>query len=113
MHIASLGAIVGSYAGFFPAIAAIVAVVWYSLEIYESQTVQSALARWKAAPASPSRIVAALKWAWANKFYAISAIASVTYTMQMLGYPIPQWLYFLYLVTGGAALHSSIRSSKK
>lgn len=40
-HILSLFAIVGSFAGLFPAIAALAAVIWYVINIYESRTVQT------------------------------------------------------------------------
>lgn len=44
-HVVSLGALVGTVAGWFPWLAAFVAFVWYVLQIYESHTVQKWLAR--------------------------------------------------------------------
>lgn len=46
-HIASLGAIFATIAGWLPSIAALVAVLWYVLQIYESKTVQRHIHRWK------------------------------------------------------------------
>ena len=39
-HMASIGAILGTLFGYLPYIAAVVAVIWYLLQIWESQTVQ-------------------------------------------------------------------------
>lgn len=36
----SIGAIIGSFAGWAPAIAAVVALIWYLIQIFESKTVQ-------------------------------------------------------------------------
>lgn len=41
----SLGAIITTFAGLTPAIAAFVAAVWYLVKIYESKTVQEWLAK--------------------------------------------------------------------
>jgi hypothetical protein len=38
-NLASLGAIALSFAGILPAVAAIVAAVWYGIQVYESDTV--------------------------------------------------------------------------
>jgi hypothetical protein len=39
-HLVSAGAIVGAIVGYLPAVAALVAVVWYLVQLYESHTVQ-------------------------------------------------------------------------
>ena len=39
-HLVSAGAIIGTIAGYLPALAAIVAVSWYLVQLYESHTVQ-------------------------------------------------------------------------
>jgi hypothetical protein len=39
-NIVSLGAIVGTFMGWLPAVAAVVAFTWYSIQIWESHTVQ-------------------------------------------------------------------------
>lgn len=39
-HTFSLGALAGAFTGILPAIAAVVAFMWYALQIYESPTVQ-------------------------------------------------------------------------
>lgn len=43
-NIISVGAIAGSWLGHIPALAAIVALIWYLIQIYESLTVQRWLA---------------------------------------------------------------------
>ena len=43
----SVGAIAGAVAHILPPLAAVIAVVWYVLEIYESQTIQGILHRHK------------------------------------------------------------------
>jgi hypothetical protein len=40
-NIVSLGAIVGTFMGWLPAVAAVVAFTWYSIQIWESHTVQN------------------------------------------------------------------------
>lgn len=47
-HSLSTTAIVGTLAGVFPPIAAVAAFIWYSLQIYESQTVKKFFARRRA-----------------------------------------------------------------
>lgn len=44
-HIISLGAIISSMVGLLPAIAALGAIIWYMVSIYETKTVQDWLAR--------------------------------------------------------------------
>ena len=44
-NIVSVGAIVGSFLGWVPVVAAIVGAIWYLIQIYESATVR----RWMAA----------------------------------------------------------------
>jgi len=39
-HLVSAGAILGAIVGYLPAIAALVGVVWYLVQLYESNTVQ-------------------------------------------------------------------------
>lgn len=46
-HIVSLFAIGGSFFGLIPALAAILAVIWYSLEIYDNRTVRVWRANWR------------------------------------------------------------------
>ncbi len=41
----SLGAIIGTFAHILPHIAALVALIWYCLQVYESETVQTHLHR--------------------------------------------------------------------
>ena len=43
----SVGAILGSLAGWLPPLAALAAIIWYSIEIYESATVQKIVKRWR------------------------------------------------------------------
>ena len=40
-HIFSAGAIIGTFSGWLPGVAAIVALVWYAIQIYESKTMQN------------------------------------------------------------------------
>jgi len=42
-HLVSVGAIIGTIAGYLPAVAAIIAMLWYLVQLYESGTVQSYL----------------------------------------------------------------------
>lgn len=49
-HLVSLGAIVGVVAGLLPALAALGAVIWYGIAIYETKTVQNWLHRNRRAP---------------------------------------------------------------
>lgn len=44
-HAVSLGAIFGAFLGILPALAALGAVIWYVLAIYETRTVQTWLQR--------------------------------------------------------------------
>jgi|SRR6185369_6946167 len=39
-HLVSAGAIVGAIVGYLPAVAALVAVIWYLVQLYESHTIQ-------------------------------------------------------------------------
>ena len=39
-HVVSAVALIGSFAGLLPALAGLVALVWYAIQIYESSTVQ-------------------------------------------------------------------------
>ena len=39
-HLFSAGAIIGTFSGWLPGIAAVVALVWYVIQIYESKTAQ-------------------------------------------------------------------------
>lgn len=41
VDVLSVGAILGTLAGYLPAIAAFGAIVWYAIQIYESKTVQA------------------------------------------------------------------------
>ncbi len=50
-HLVSLGAIFGTMAGYVPAIAAVVAITWYLLQIWESPLVQ----RWRPKPTPMER----------------------------------------------------------
>lgn len=47
LHTVAAATVLGSIAGFLPPLAAFVAVIWYSIQIYESDTVQRWLARGK------------------------------------------------------------------
>lgn len=40
-HVLSLGAIVGCFAGLLPPLAALAAIVWYAIQIWESDTVRA------------------------------------------------------------------------
>lgn len=44
-HLISLGALFGYFVGVLPALAALGAVIWYGIAIYETRTVQDWLAR--------------------------------------------------------------------
>lgn len=44
-HLISVGALVGYFVGLLPALAALGAVIWYGIAIYETRTVQEWLAR--------------------------------------------------------------------
>lgn len=46
-HTLSLASIFGSFLGFIPAMAALAGFVWYMIQIYESETVQKKLERWR------------------------------------------------------------------
>lgn len=46
-HIVSLFAIGGSLFGLIPAIAAVLAVIWYALEIYDNRTVRAWRVNWR------------------------------------------------------------------
>ncbi len=46
-HSVSLGALFGYFVGALPALAALGAVIWYAIAIYETRTVQDFLARRK------------------------------------------------------------------
>lgn len=46
-HAISLGAIFGAFLGILPALAALGAVVWYGIAIYETRTVQAFIKRWR------------------------------------------------------------------
>lgn len=46
----SAGAIIGTLIGFLPAVASVIAVVWYAIQIYESPTFQKFLKRFKSSP---------------------------------------------------------------
>lgn len=46
-HSISVVAILLSFAGILPAIASLAAVIWYGIQIYESETVQTRIDRWK------------------------------------------------------------------
>jgi len=43
----SAGAVIGSIAGILPPIAAVFAIIWYCIQIYESKTVQNWIRRRK------------------------------------------------------------------
>lgn len=43
----SAGAIVASFVGWLPLIAAFAGMIWYMIQIWESKTVQAGLARWR------------------------------------------------------------------
>ena len=45
--ILSIGTVVGTIAGMLPAIAALFTIIWTSIRIYETETVQNLLRRWK------------------------------------------------------------------
>lgn len=47
----SIGAVLGAITGILPAIAAVVTIIWTSIRIYETKTVQDWLARRKGPPA--------------------------------------------------------------
>lgn len=51
-HVVSAGAIFGAFLGILPALAALGAVIWYAIAIYETHTVQSWLKRWRERKAS-------------------------------------------------------------
>ena len=40
-HIFSAGAIIGTFIGWLPGVAAVVALIWYMIQIYESKSVQN------------------------------------------------------------------------
>lgn len=39
-HVISITAILGTFAGFLPPLAALMAMIWYAIQVYESRTVQ-------------------------------------------------------------------------
>lgn len=41
--IISVGAIIGSFAHLLPPLAALIAIIWYAIQVYESRTVQKLL----------------------------------------------------------------------
>ena len=43
----SIGTIVGTLAGWLPALSALAALIWSCIRIYETQTVQGWIARWR------------------------------------------------------------------
>lgn len=45
IDVAGVGAILGAFIGFLPAVATILAVVWYLLQIYESKAIQDFLGK--------------------------------------------------------------------
>lgn len=49
-HVISLGAILGSFAGILPPLAALGAFVWYCIQIYESKSFQNWLAKMRGKP---------------------------------------------------------------
>jgi hypothetical protein len=60
-HAISAASLIGILAGALPALAALGAVVWYCIAIYETKTVQTWLARWrkpKGEPHDPSSPIA-------------------------------------------------------
>ena len=44
---AATGIAVGSVLGWLPALAAVVSIVWFSIQIWESKTIQSFVQRWR------------------------------------------------------------------
>lgn len=44
-HAISVAAILGTFAGWLPPLAALAAIIWYAINIYESKTVQAWLAQ--------------------------------------------------------------------
>jgi hypothetical protein len=47
-HTASIGVLVGTFTGLLPPLAALFAIIWYIIEIYQSVPVQKAIANWRA-----------------------------------------------------------------
>lgn len=47
VDVASVGTILGTIIGYLPAVAAFVSIVWGLIRIYETQTVQDLLKKWK------------------------------------------------------------------
>lgn len=43
----SISTVVGTLAGMLPSVAALISIVWSSIRIYETKTVQSLLKKWK------------------------------------------------------------------
>jgi uncharacterized membrane protein YesL len=43
----SLGTVVGTLAGWLPAVAALFTIIWTAIRIYETKTVQKIIQRWK------------------------------------------------------------------
>jgi hypothetical protein len=52
-----------------------------------------------------------VQWLWDNKPYIVGAVAAATAAFQYAGVPVPIWLWFLYVATGQAALHSSVKAN--
>lgn len=50
----SVGTVIGAITGILPAIAALVTIIWTSIRIYETKTVQDWLARHKKGPEPPA-----------------------------------------------------------
>jgi hypothetical protein len=43
----SISTVIGTLAGMLPSVAALISIVWSSIRIYETKTVQSLLQKWK------------------------------------------------------------------
>ena len=50
--VVSFGVVFGTLAQFLPAIAALASLIWTMIRIYETPTVQRAVARWRGIPSS-------------------------------------------------------------
>lgn len=47
VHAVATGSILGAVLGWLPPIASVLALIWYSIEIYESKTFQRAITNWR------------------------------------------------------------------